>query len=399
MADRMKKDSIENKLYKIKERIRRKIYENSEGDFYFDILHTFKDAVVIQNYEDEKLYEVSYSLVGEELILEEPKEVTEAYVEKRRKDKPISGLIVKKNAEKRLVSSIVLVPNKADSDGDSLTEGQIEEKAHEFMLKYRNIDLMHTLNNTGEVVESFILPFKWEVEAYGTKKTLPLGTWVMTTKVTDDETWEAVKNGDLRGMSIMGVKKTVAVKGKENVSCKRTTLQDLGEDFVITHVSYVDDPAVEDALFFSIKSKEEQKPQSFMEKLKAIITSEKTKSQEEEEKEGDVMTKEEILELVNQVVKSALKADKNTEEQVEEETTTEETTTEETIEEQVEETTEDIEALKAKIDELEKEVKAAKSKAVKSNQIDDGDVQDQSAVKSSRFGRDVFGRRIKKGAM
>jgi Putative phage serine protease XkdF len=164
----------------------------------------------------------------------------------------LTAPVTHKNEEKRIVFGPVLVPDEPDSDGDVVTAEKIEEVAHKFLEQYGNIDLQHTLNNVGKVVESYILPFDWEIND---ELTVPKGSWMMGVRVQDEEVWQAVKEGKLTGFSIMGVPK-VALKSKEAV--KRTTLADLEReagDWVVNAVSLVDEPAVPKAKFIAIKSK------------------------------------------------------------------------------------------------------------------------------------------------
>ncbi|KYD28567.1 MULTISPECIES: XkdF-like putative serine protease domain-containing protein [Geobacillus] len=165
----------------------------------------------------------------------------------------LTAPVTHKNEEKRIVFGPVLVPNEPDSDGDMVSAEKIEEVAHKFLEQYGNIDLQHTLNNVGKVVESYILPFDWKVDD---ELTVPKGSWMMGVRVQDEDVWRAVKEGKLTGFSIMGVPKA-ALKSKE--AAKRTTLADLERsagDWVVNAVSLVDEPAVPKAKFIAIKSKD-----------------------------------------------------------------------------------------------------------------------------------------------
>ncbi|WP_373896376.1 XkdF-like putative serine protease domain-containing protein [Virgibacillus sp. CBA3643] len=165
----------------------------------------------------------------------------------------LTAPLVMKNDEKRIVSGPVLIPDEPDTDDDVVTEEQIENVAHQFVEDYGNIDLMHSLNNVGKMVESYILPMDMPVDD---ELTVPKGSWMLSVRVTDDESWQAVKDNKLGGFSIMGIQKQ-AVKSAEkgNAAEKRTTLSDLGDDFIVNAVSLVDDPAVPKAKFLAIKSK------------------------------------------------------------------------------------------------------------------------------------------------
>lgn len=228
----------------------------------------------------------------------------------------LSGPITSINKHMQIVTGPVLVPDEPDSDGDVLSKEKIESLSFEYMEKYRNNDLQHTLNNVASVVESYILPYPMTIKAYGNTVELPKGTWMMSVKVGDSEVWQAVLDGRLTGFSIMGVKRQVmedfslksateeevlALKSKS----QRTTLKDLGEDFVVTHVSLVDEPAVPKAKFFSIKSKEHEEKGMFK-RFMEFMKQEQARKEAEED-----MTKEEVL----AIVKEALKEKEEAEEQ------------------------------------------------------------------------------------
>jgi hypothetical protein len=240
------------------------------------VIGTFQNTVIIKDAHSETLYEVSYMLNGNSVVFGQPQEVAEMYVEKCMEDAgmeyktavkstensvEIGGPIVMKNAAQRIAYAPVLVPGEPDSDGEVLTAEKIEEVAHGWMESYRNVDLMHTLNNTGVPVESYILPMPMAVEAYGEKMELPVGTWVLASKLSPDA-WAAVEAGVLTGYSVMGIKRAhldMAMKSSDaldEAALKRTLLEDLGPDWVAAFVSVVDHPAVPKAKFFALKSKE-----------------------------------------------------------------------------------------------------------------------------------------------
>ena len=242
------------------------------------VLGTFPDAIVFEDVNSELLYEATYVLSGDTVVFGQPVEVQEMYAAKRMAELgmdlqlvekqettelELAGPIVKKSADDlQIAYAAVLVPGEPDSDGEVLTAEKIEDAAHGWMESYRNVDLMHTLNNTGVPVESYILPDALKVEAYGNPMELPAGTWILASKLSD-EAWAGVKSGELTGYSVMGIKKAhleSAVKSEEEVlddaAFKRTLLADLGADWVAAFVSVVDHPAVPKAKFFALKSQE-----------------------------------------------------------------------------------------------------------------------------------------------
>ncbi|MGH0635199.1 XkdF-like putative serine protease domain-containing protein [Bacillus pacificus] len=122
-------------------------------------------------------------------------------------EKPVR--VIKSNdEEKRLVYGIVYEPDVIDAHGDFTDSETIEKAAHEFMLKYRQIDKNHDfVAGVGEVVESYIAPADMELNGESVKK----GTWILTTKA-DEETWEAVKKGEFQGYSLAGVAETEVIE-------------------------------------------------------------------------------------------------------------------------------------------------------------------------------------------
>lgn len=122
-------------------------------------------------------------------------------------EKPVK-VIKSDDEEKRLVYGIVYEPDTIDAHGDFADAKTIEKAAHEFMLKYRQIDKNHDfVAGVGEVVESYIAPADMELNGEPVKK----GTWILTTKA-DEETWEAVKKGEFQGYSLAGVAETEVIE-------------------------------------------------------------------------------------------------------------------------------------------------------------------------------------------
>ena len=107
--------------------------------------------------------------------------------------------IVKVDAEKRIVLGVVYEPDVRDTDGNFMTTTEIEKMAYGFLENMRNtnIDRNHDDKpNYGVVVESFI--------ARKGDPDFPPGAWVLGTHVTHEETWEAIKSGEITGYSIAG---------------------------------------------------------------------------------------------------------------------------------------------------------------------------------------------------
>ena len=121
------------------------------------------------------------------------------------------------SAEKRLLISPVLIPNqpiyRRDAQGNEFNIVFPEEtilKAQQNFYKQgfqRNSNIEHdnklTLNDV-TFVESWIKEDDTHDKSLKYGFDLPNGTWFAVMKVENDETWQKVKNGEVRGFSIEG---------------------------------------------------------------------------------------------------------------------------------------------------------------------------------------------------
>lgn len=120
----------------------------------------------------------------------------------------------KSDDEKRIVYGEVYVPGDPehrDSHEQYMSAGEIEKMAHRFMesMRLRNVDKEHDEQpGEGVIVESFIA-------REGDPDFAP-GAWVVATKILKDETWQAVKNGEITGYSLAGVATIIPDDGGEN---------------------------------------------------------------------------------------------------------------------------------------------------------------------------------------
>lgn len=117
--------------------------------------------------------------------------------------------------EKRLLLGAALIPNKKvyrNINGNefyiTFSEETIEKLAHSFFKKQHNNNssLEHEIKLNGmSVVEAWTVqdPNNDKSNAYG--KTYEKGTWVTMMKVDNDEVWQKVKNGEVKGFSIDGL--------------------------------------------------------------------------------------------------------------------------------------------------------------------------------------------------
>lgn len=147
--------------------------------------------------------------------------------------------ILKQNAERRLVSGPVLIPEKTDLQNEVIGVGEIERAAHNYMIKLtfqNDPDFLATLglgrraergfmhvefNRKIAVVESYTAPVDFTIEGRAVVK----GTWILTVKVFDDEVWNLVKAGKITGFSIGGRARLIDDVGKTCLFPDLTELQ------------------------------------------------------------------------------------------------------------------------------------------------------------------------------
>lgn len=117
------------------------------------------------------------------------------------------------DGEKRMLYGPALIPNQAivryDKNGAKYfikySPETIEKTAQEFLKRnlHHNHTVQHELPVAGlTVVESWIKQGADKGQEFGFD--LPDGTWMIGVKVEDENTWEAVKQGVLKGFSIEG---------------------------------------------------------------------------------------------------------------------------------------------------------------------------------------------------
>lgn len=120
------------------------------------------------------------------------------------------------NEDKRIATGPLMIPNKMihrrDEDGGVyyiyFTKDTIRRMAEKFLRlnKHNNTDVDHdfniTTNNT--LLESWISEDMMYDKAYKMGFALPMGTWYVSYKINDDETWRRIKEGELKGFSLAG---------------------------------------------------------------------------------------------------------------------------------------------------------------------------------------------------
>jgi len=117
--------------------------------------------------------------------------------------------------EKRLVVGPALIPNKMilrENKGEYFyvyfSEDTIRKTSQKFLMNgnQKNATVEHQLR-----LENISVVESWMIEDTKNDKSnmygfdLPVGTWMLTSRVDDDSTWERIKSGELKGYSIEGI--------------------------------------------------------------------------------------------------------------------------------------------------------------------------------------------------
>lgn len=146
----------------------------------------------------------------QDVLLRFPSKSKKGKVTKLRKSSDESSVLekfshtctfLKRDDVKRLVYGVVYEPDVVDADGEFSIPEEITKSAHRFLADYRVMKVQHlTKNELIEPVESFIAPVDFEMGGQLVKT----GSWVMVSRVLDDEVWGLVVKGELTGYSMGG---------------------------------------------------------------------------------------------------------------------------------------------------------------------------------------------------
>ncbi|MED3396843.1 XkdF-like putative serine protease domain-containing protein [Bacillus wiedmannii] len=121
--------------------------------------------------------------------------------------------ILKTEEDKQLVTGVVYEPDVEDTHGDTMTAEEIEKAAYTFMDKH--IDKQHDeIAGKGTVVENWIAKSDMTVGEQEVKA----GTWLMTVRVDDTDTWEEIKKGEVTGFSMGGFGERVEIAKADDLT-------------------------------------------------------------------------------------------------------------------------------------------------------------------------------------
>ncbi len=121
--------------------------------------------------------------------------------------------IAKVDSDKRMVYGIVYSPEELDTDNEFSTASEIEKASHNFMKNARTtqIDKQHNEDaNNGFVAENWITK---ENDSIFSEQ--PVGSWAVGIKIENDDTWEEVKKGEIKGLSMGGFSEKETIETTE----------------------------------------------------------------------------------------------------------------------------------------------------------------------------------------
>jgi len=118
------------------------------------------------------------------------------------------------NDEKRLLVGALLIPNKPimrkNEEGNYyiyFSKNTVEKASQKFLMNnnQHNATLEHKMPLSGmTLVESWIVENKKQDKSAYYGLDVPEGSWMGTMKVQNEETWQEVKSGKIKGFSIEG---------------------------------------------------------------------------------------------------------------------------------------------------------------------------------------------------
>lgn len=114
----------------------------------------------------------------------------------------LTGKIAKTDDEQRLCFGFASAAEIEDSQGDTISEAELERAVYNYVLNSRVGGEMHATKGVATLVESFFVNAE-KMKTLGINETW-LNHWWVGFKVNDDAVWEKVKNHNYRMFSIGG---------------------------------------------------------------------------------------------------------------------------------------------------------------------------------------------------
>ncbi len=129
--------------------------------------------------------------------------------------------VVKTDPMRKVVYGVVYAPDEIDTEGDTMSVGEIERAAYDFLKAQRtsHVDADHDgLLGRGYVAESWLVRRGDPLFAGE-----PEGAWAVGIKVTDEATWGRIEQGDLRAFSLAGFARAEPLVREEAGRAERRT--------------------------------------------------------------------------------------------------------------------------------------------------------------------------------
>ena len=109
--------------------------------------------------------------------------------------------INKIDSGKHIIKGVVYKPNEKDTQGDWMTEEDIEIMAYLFMKRssMNSVDTSHTYKYVPAYVCESYLAQESDPDGF------PKGSWIVCIKIEDETIWTGIENGDYAGLSMGGL--------------------------------------------------------------------------------------------------------------------------------------------------------------------------------------------------
>jgi len=122
--------------------------------------------------------------------------------EEKEVTKQLTIIPMLKAEDEHIVCGIIYEPDEEDTQGDFASAEEIRKAAHYFMENSQQFHLSHKEGEISvKVLESYIAPDAFVIEDEKIKK----GTWVLISRVLDEDVWKKIKKGELTGYSMGGI--------------------------------------------------------------------------------------------------------------------------------------------------------------------------------------------------
>lgn len=148
-------------------------------------------------------------------------EANAVVIEKRKRKKSGAGMMSKMtfaiNEEKRIISGPAMIADqliyRKDENGEYnvfFSPDTVRDIALKFFKKdyQKNLNLFHDPNLSLQgvtIFESFVSDTSRGIQGMKGYEDLPDGTWFISAKVENDEVWQAIKGGQVKGFSVEGI--------------------------------------------------------------------------------------------------------------------------------------------------------------------------------------------------